>query len=194
MGRSKRRSRLVQVATLCACIALTGWCLRLGLLYDGWPWFWASLAATVSALGWLLNLSRALRVGAVAALAGFLSGIVQGADQNLPLKAWEWEHWPLLASAMWAVGASVTLKKDRYWWETLCGTIIASIYIYEYVNQLPLNRLLIECAFGAMLLPSIGVTGGRLVCNTLDYWRSRRLNASGAGVPDPVATQEANLR
>jgi hypothetical protein len=95
---------------------------------------------------------------------------------------------------MWAVGASVTLKKDRYWWETLCGTVIASIYIYEYVNQLPLNRLLIECAFGAMLLPSIGVTGGKLVRNTLDYWRGRRLNASGAGVPDPVATQEANLR
>ena len=110
----------------------------------------------------MLNLSRALRVGAVAALAGFLSGVIQGADQNLPLIAWEWRHWQLLAAAMWAIGASIVVSRPRYWLETLCGTLIACIYIYEYVNNYGEIRALIEVAFFVMILPSIGGVSGRL--------------------------------
>lgn len=171
MGRSERRSRLVQVALLCASLALCLWCGWLGWQYNGWPWFWASLALHISAWGWLLNLSRALRVGAVAALAGFCSGIVQGADQKLPLIAWEWEHWPLPAAALWLAGASIVTEKlrhwTRFWLEIGCATAIGGIYIYEYVNAIPLNRLLIEMLFGVMLLPSIGGIVGRLRRSTL---------------------------
>ena len=152
-----------QVALICAFAALTGWCFWLGYTYDGWPWFWASLAATVSALGWWLNASRALRVGGVAALAGFSSGIIQGADQNLPLIAWEWQHWQLLAAAMWGVGASYSYRKPRYYWESWCAVIIFCIYIYEYVNNDRSFRPLIEGVFFGMLVLSIGGTGGKLV-------------------------------
>ena len=183
-----------QVALLCACVALTVWCFWLGWQHDGWPWFWASLAATVSTLGWGLNVSRAQRVGAVAALAGFLSGIIQGADQNLPLIVWEWQHWSFLASAMWAVGASITLARSRYAIETLCAAIISTIYISHYVNYLGENRLLIECVFGVMLLPSIGGIGGRLARIFGGYWNRGRYSASDADLPEPVATQEADVR
>lgn len=185
MGRSERRSGFVQVALICACAALTCWCAWLGYAYNGWPWFWASLAATVSALGWRLNASRALRVGAVAALAGFSSGVIQGADQNLPLIAWEWQHWPMLAAAMWAVGASFSVVKDRYWLETLCATLISCIYIYEYVNDDDSFRALIEALFAVMILLSIGGIIGRL----------RRYSWSAgdrrADVRDPVQAMEA---
>ncbi len=137
------------------------WCSRFIWLYDSWVWFCASLALHVSAWGWFLGLSRAQRVGGVAALAAFLSGLAQGADQNLPLIAWEWEHWPIPAAAIWILGASIAIRRDRYWVETFCGLLIGGIYIYEYVNPLPLNRLLIEALFGAMLLPSIGGIIGR---------------------------------
>ncbi len=175
----------IQIALLCACVALTCRCAWLGYTYDGWPWFWASLALTISASGWLLNLSRALRVGAVAALAGFLSGIVQGADQNLPLIAWEWQYWQMLAAAMWAIGASFSVVKDRYWLETLCATLISCIYIYEYVNDDDSFRALIEALFAVMILPSIGGVIGRLVRN---YWPAadRRVD-----VRDPVQAMEA---
>ena len=174
-----------QVAFLCACAALLCWCAWLGYTYDGWPWFWASLALHVSAWGWLLNVSRALRVGAVAALAGFLSGIVQGVDQNLPLIAWEWQHWQLLAAAMWAIGASFSVVKDRYWLETLCATLISCIYIYEYVNDDDSFRALIEALFAVMILLSIGGIIGRL--RRYSWLAGNRR----ADVRDPVQAMEA---
>lgn len=169
MGRSERRSRFVQIAALCATFALCLWCARLGWQYDGWAWFWASLALHVSAWGWFLSLSRALRVGGVAALAAFLSGVVQGADQGLPMIPYEWDWWPLLAAGMWAVGASFSYTKDRYWIETLCALLIACIYIYELVNEDNSLRVLIELLFAAMLLLSIGGIGGRLARNIRLY-------------------------
>jgi hypothetical protein len=159
----------IQIVALCATFALCLWFARLGWLYDGWAWFWASLALHVCTWGWLLSLSRALRVGAVAGLAAFLSGVVQGADQGLPLIPYEWGWWPLLAAGMWAVGASFSYTKDRYWIETFCALLISCIYIYELVNEDNSLRVLIEIIFAAMLLLSIGGIGGRLVRNIRGY-------------------------
>ena len=188
MGRSERRSGLVQVAFLCFSLALLACGARLGVLYNGWAWFWAALALTVCAAGTLTGSSRARRVGAVAAIAAFASGLAQGNDQNYPLIAWEWAHWPVLAAALWVVGASYSYKRPRYYWESWCAIVIGCIYIYEYVNNDSSFRLLIELMFFAMLVLSIGGTGGKLA----RIYRNRRavIHNSASGAVAVEASQE----
>lgn len=189
MGRSKRRSRFVQIGFLCS-IALTLWCLRLGVIYDGWAWFWASLALTVCAGGVKWRKSRAARVGGVAALAAFLSGIAQGADQGLPIWRHGWQDWQVAAAAMWVLGAGLLPRNSRYWRELLCSLAIPCIYIYELVNGDNQFRALIEVAFAAMLLPSIGGIGGRLSRILRDAYRNRgRSNGGRVGVASARETE-----
>ncbi len=157
-----------------ALMMLGGWLIY---QHDSWVWFCAGSALTISAIG-VWRDRHAFYAGLTAGLGALATGIVAGPDQNYGLTDWHTEHWPVIACSIWALGGSMAVKYQDYWWEGVCGMLIAAIYIYHYVNPFSVNLLLIEIVFLAMMTPGIGGVVGRLGRETFGGRRLTRQRAS----------------